>query len=313
MRRYSGQQYQIFHPLPFYIFIALLLALPSYSDAQQSQQADEDVVRINTDLVVLNATVVDAEGRYVHGLRRSDFKVLEDGREQTLSDFSIEETPFAAAVLLDTSGSMRERLSLARSAAIRFLDGLRRDDVVAIYRFDTEVERVQDFSPSHDLPPLIFGLRARGMTSLYEAIFRAAEDLAQRPEKRRAIIVLSDGVNESAGGVSANKALDHSLAAGATIYTINMASTEPGEHSPLGSATLHGFASKSGGRYVATPGGPTLREAFAAIVEELSNQYTLAYRPSNGARDGRWRNITVKLSRPETKVRTRTGYRAPKA
>jgi Ca-activated chloride channel family protein len=314
MRRF-GPQSQTFRPPLFYIFVTLLLAfiLPS-SFAQQPQQQDEDeVVRVNTDLVVLNATVINGEGKYVHGLRRSDFKVLEDGREQALSDFSVEETPFAAAVLLDTSGSMRDRMSLARSAAIRFLDGLRPDDVVAIYRFDSEVQQVQDFSSSRDLPSILFGLRGNGMTSLYDALYRAAEDIARRPEKRRAIVVLSDGLNESAGGVSANKALDHALAVGATIYGINMASTAPGEHPQLGAATLRSFASKSGGRYVATPGGLALREAFAAIVEELSNQYTISYQPSNRARDGRWRNIEVRLARPDTKVRTRTGYRVPKA
>ncbi len=73
------------------------------------------------------------------------------------------------------------------------------------------------------------------------------------------------------------------------------------------------FASKSGGRYVASPGGQAMREAFAGIVEELGQQYTIAYRPTNRARDGRWREIELKLSRPDLNARTRKGYKAPKA
>lgn len=290
------------------ILLAVLLLTPS--SALEAQ--DEDVVRIDTELVVLNATVVDGKGKYAHGLGRSDFKVLEDGREQAISDFGVEETPFAAAVLLDTSGSVEGQMTLARSAAIRFMEELRPDDVVAVYRFDNEVEQVQDFSSSRDLAPVVFGFRADGMTALNKAILRAAEDLAQRPEKRRAIVLLSDGFNST--GTSASEALDRALAAGATIYTVNMSTLEQRrKFGLLGAATLQNFASKSGGRYLTTPGGSSLREAFAAIVEELSNQYTISYRPTNRARDGRWRSVEVKLNNPGMNIRTRRGYRAPKA
>lgn len=293
-------------------FCVVLLSLAAA--AQQPQEDDDEVVRINTDLVVMNVTVVDAQGKYVHGLKRSDFKVFEDGREQPaeiISTFGTEETPFAAVILLDTSGSMESRMSLARSAAIRFLDGLRPDDVAAVYKFDAEIEKVQDFSPSRDLASMAFGLRARGMTSLNDAIVRAAQDLAERPEKRRAIVVLSDGM-DTRSRASAEKALNRALAAQATIYTVDMsASHGPNVGNQQNAAVLRNFAAKSGGRFVATPGGQALREAFAGIIEELSNQYTIAYRPTNRARDGKWRTLEVKLTRPELAARTRKGYRAP--
>jgi Ca-activated chloride channel family protein len=293
--------------------MALLVLFPLPVTAQDAQ--DDDVVRVNTDLVVMNVTVVDAQGKYVHGLRRSDFKIFEDGREQSaeiISTFSVEETPFAAAILLDTSGSMESRMSLARSAAIRFLDGLRADDVAAVYKFDAEIERVQDYSPSRDLAAMAFGLRARGLTSLNDAIVRAAADLSQRPEQRRAIIVLSDGM-DTRSSASADKALNQALAAHATIYTVDMSAlSAPNPNGQQNVAVLKNFAAKSGGRFVSTPGGQALREAFTGIVEELSNQYTIGYRPTNRARDGKWRAIEVKLSRPELNARTRKGYRAPK-
>lgn len=293
--------------------LSALLSIPS-TNAQQSQD-DDEVVRVNTDLVVMNVTVVDGQGKFAHGLRRSDFKIFEDGQEQSpgmISTFSVEETPFAAAILLDASGSMESHMSLARSAAIRFLDNLRVDDVAAVYKFDAEIEKIQDFSPSRDLAPMAFGIRARGMTSLNDAIVQASKDLSQRPETRRAIIVLSDGM-DTRSTASADKALNQALSAQTTIYTVDMSAPNgPSTGGQQNVAVLKNFAVKTGGRFISTPGGQTLREAFIGIVEELSNQYTIGYRPTNRVRDGKWRALEVKLSRPELTARTRKGYRAPK-
>jgi Ca-activated chloride channel family protein len=297
----------LFCSLLFSLLFCSLLFEPS--KAQQSGD-DDDVVRVNTDLVVLNVTVADASGKYARGLKKTDFKLFEDGREQTIASFSTEETPFAAAILLDTSGSMESRITLARSAAIRFLDGLREEDVAAVYHFDSKTEQVQEFSSSRDLASMAFNLRAKGMTSLNDAIVKAARDLSERTEKRRAIIVLSDGADNSSSA-SMDKALANAIAASATIYTVDM-SEQGSKDRQMGAGALRNFAAKSGGRYVSTPGGQQLREAFASIVEELSNQYTLTYKPTNRARDGKWREVGVKLERTELQARTRKGYRAPK-
>lgn len=292
--------------------------LPPHAQGQARTQPtpapdDDDVVRVEADLVVLNVTVTDREGRYVHKLPRREFKVFEDGAEQPISTFALEENPFAAAILLDTSGSMEGRISLARAAAIRFLDGLRAEDVASVYNFDRKVEQVQDFTGGRDLPQTAYDLRPKGQTRLHDAILRAAEDLSKRPETRRAILVLSDGVDTSSGA-SVDKALDAALRAGATIYAVNMTDINlPSVHRQQLAATLKKFAEKSGGRYVPTPGGRALAEALGEIVEELSNQYTIGYRPRNRARDGRWREVRVRLAREEVTARTRAGYRAPKS
>ena len=299
--------------------LALLLAVsltslsfPSFLRAQQ----DDDVVRVNTDLVILNITVTDKAGQYVPGLHLSDLKIFEDGQEiapQLIADFSLHEAPFASVLLLDTSGSMETRLSLARSAAIRFLDNLREEDVAAVYKFDSKVEQIQEFSTGRDLAPIAFGMRANGMTTLNDAIVDAANALAQRPEKRKAIVVLSDGMDTSSRA-SSEKALESALAVGASIYAVDMSATEGvGFRNAQSAATLRTFAEKSGGRFVSTPGGPALRDAFASIAEELGHQYTVAYRPLNRARDGKWRKLDVKVSRNDLIVRTRKAYRAPKA
>ena len=292
--------------------LLLVLVLACASSARQRGGDDDDVVRVESDLVILNVTVTDAQGRFVRKLRRADFKVFEDGQEQAIDSFSVEETPFAAAILLDTSASMERRISLARAAAIRFLEGLRGEDVTAVYNFNDAAERILDYSPGRDLPPQVYDLKTKGKTSLNDAIVMAAKDLAARPEKRRAIVLLSDGVDYGSRA-SSDKALNAALAAGASIYTVNMIekTAQPALQMQAG-ATLKNFATKSGGRYVATPGGFELGAAFAGIVEELSNQYTLSYRPANRARDGRWREIDLKVSRADADARTRKGYRAPK-
>jgi Ca-activated chloride channel family protein len=288
----------------------ILMVCPVFALAQ-----DDDVLRVNTDLVILNLTVTDKSGKYIPGLRLSDFKIFEDGKEvdkKLIKSFTVHESPFASVVLLDTSGSMESRLSLARSAAIRFLDGLRPEDVAAVYKFDQKVEPVQDFSSGRDLAPMAYGMKAKGMTTLNDAIVEAAKALSDRPELRKAIVVLSDGMDTYSKSSPA-KALESAMSIGAGIYAVDMSATDgAASRNPQTAMLLKNFAEKSGGRFIATPGGPALRDAFSGIAEELGHQYTIAFRPVNTNRDGKWRSVEVKLSREDLVVRTRKGYRAPK-
>ncbi len=273
---------------------------------------DDEIIKVESSLVVLNTTITDAKGLPVSGLKQNQFKVFEDGQEQKIDFFDTEKTPFAAVVLIDTSGSMEARISMARSAAINFLDGLRPDDVTAIYNFDTKVSLVQDFSNSRDITERIFDLKADGYTALNDAIFKAAQELAKRPEKRKAIIVLSDGADNKSGR-SADKVLKAALVSNVTIYTIDMSMTDTGGKDRLqNQGALKNFAEKSGGTFIPTPGGAAMRVAFKNIVEELGTQYTLGYQPINTKKDGRWRAIEIKVARPNLNIRTRKGYNAPK-
>ena len=294
-------------------FLSLLAILAASTAVVFAQ--DDDVIRTNTELVVLNLTVTDKSGQYVKGLKKSDFKIYEDGVEvqpNMIATFSLQEAPYAAVVLLDSSGSMEERFTIARSAAIRFLDGLRPEDVAAVYRFDSKVERVQEFSGGRDLAPTAYAIRAKGMTTLHDAIVEAAKTLASRPENRKAIVILSDGVDTFSKATS-EKAVEAALAVGASIYGVDMSQMDiAGSKKQPVAASLKSFAEKTGGRFISTPGGPALRDAFTGIADELGHQYTIAYRPANQARDGKWRTLEVKVQREDSTVRTRKGYRAPK-
>jgi len=289
-----------------------LFALIAMFCSDSLAQSDDEIVIVDSTIVLVNATILDKSGKTVGGLTEKQFKVFEDGVEQKIESFAAEETPFAAVILMDTSGSMESRVSLARSAAIKFLEGLRIDDNAAIYNFHSKVELVQDFSNSRDIVERIFDLKADGMTVLNDAVFKAAEVLAARHEKRRAIIVLSDGADTQSKR-SQDKALKAANAAGATIYTIDMSSPDATlKEKAQNQSALKSLAEKTGGTFVATPGGNGMRDAFKKIVEELGNQYTLAYSPKEAKKDGKFHSIEVTVARPNLTIRTRKGYNAPK-
>jgi Ca-activated chloride channel family protein len=302
----------------FLIALSFLCALAPVRaqkpEAQEKQQKapeqGEGVISVDTNLVVLNVTITDAKERYVAGLKADNFKIFEDAVPQRISSFSFEETPFAAAVLIDTSASMDLKLSLARAACSRFVEGIRVGDVVAIYSFGgTKVKRLQDFTESRDVDPSVWEVNADGETPLYDAVVEATEALAKRPERRRAIMILSDGA-DTKSRATLEEAMRQAMAASVTIYCVDL--TERGAGRGIGGEVLKNFAAKTGGRFFTTPGGNKLRDAFEQTVEELRNQYTITYETSNEKRDGRWRAIEVRVNQPKLSVRTRQGYHAPK-
>lgn len=275
-------------------------------------QDNDAILSVDSSIVVLNAAITDASGKFASGLTQKQFTVFEDGIEQPITFFQAETTPFAAVILLDTSGSMENRVSTARGSAIKFMEGLRGEDSVAIYRFDSKVEMVQDFSSGRYLNDAFFDLKADGMTVLNDAVFKASELLSARPEKRRAIIVLSDG-EDTLSKNSSDKALRAAIAGNATIYTIDMAPVEKdGKPRSQSIGALKSFAEKSGGTFVSTSGGPAMRDAFKRIVEELGSQYTIAYEPKLHKKDGKFHSIEIRVARPNLKIRTRKGYNSPK-
>lgn len=293
--------------------LALSVVIFALFTAHVFAQTDDEVIALDSSIVVVNAAVTDLAGKAVTGLNRKQFRVFEDGVEQEIATFGSEETPFAAVILLDTSGSMEERVTLARSATIQLIDRLRRDDVAAVYQFYSKVELVQDFSNSRNLREQAFDLKANGMTVLNDAVYKAAVELSTRPEKRRAIIVLSDGADTMSGRSSEN-ALKAAILANATIYTVDMSAIDTGGRDRLqNQGVLKNFAEKTGGRFIPTPGGVAMRDAFKRIVEELGQLYTITYQPSNTRKDGKWRSIELTISRPNLTIRTRKGYNAAKA
>ncbi len=291
----------------WFLITILTLAIPVGAQ-------DDEPIRIETRLVIVPFTAIDRNRKPVQKLSKSEVGVFENGKPQVLSFLETGEDPFAAVVLIDTSGSMEDRILFARSAAITFLAGIRDVDSVAILQFDNKVQKLRDFSNSGDVPERFFDLSAKGYTALNDAIAEAARMLSQRDERRRAIIVLSDGADTRSSN-SGESALRAALAADATIYTVDM--NPPDQQ--LGSkerlqnhAVLRNFANRTGGIFVNAPGGTVMRDALEQIVGGLKTQNLIGYESSDTRKDGRWRSIEIRVSRPEVSVRSRRGYFAPR-
>jgi Ca-activated chloride channel family protein len=310
--------------LVFILFLGLLAtrfgqdpAPPQKPVEQKGEQKGEpsDVISIDTTVVVLNITVTDATEKYVRGLKPQDFKIFEDQAPQKISSFSVNEMPFAAVILLDTSGSMQQKMSIARSACSRFVDGIRVGDVFSIYSFGgTKVKMLQDFTEVKDVGFAIWDADADGETPLYDALVTASEKLAERPERRRVVLLLSDGA-DTKSKVTLEEALRRLLAADVSVYAVDLSDAalyRTPTRDPS-AEIMRTFSQKSGGRFFRNPGGSALNDAFAETIEELRNQYTITYETTNDKRDGKWRAIEARVMRPGLNVRTRQGYFAAKA
>ena len=283
-------------------------------DQPQDPPQSSGVISVETNLVVLNVTITDAKDHYVAGLKEENFSIFEDNAPQRIASFSFEEMPFAAVILVDTSGSMEQKMSMARAACSRFADGIREGDNVAIYSFSgTTVKQLQPFTESHDVDPAVWEIGSKGETPLYDAVVKATDALAKRPERRRAILIVSDGA-DTKSRASFDEALRRAIAASVTIYCVDLSDAALNHTAPRdnGAEVLKNFATKTGGRFFRTAGGNNLRDAFTQTVEELRNQYTITYATTNEKRDGRWRAIEVRVNQPRLNVRTRQGYHAAK-
>jgi Ca-activated chloride channel family protein len=292
-------------------FMFLLLPLPAVQ--QKTRQDQEPTISLASYFVLLNVTATGSDNRYAARLTEKEFTILEDGKVQELAHFGAEDTPFAAAILLDVSGSMEQMIRIGRAAARSFAQGIRDGDMFALYAFATKFGQVQEFGSYPEIEPEVWGIKAEGNTALYDCLVKAAEDLGKREEKRRAILLLSDGA-DTASRASLDDATKAALDAGVTVYAVDLMDESYSRRSEaLGAKNaLRALAEKTGGQYITDPGGQRMYEAFRQIVEELGHQYTMGYYPAEYRRDGRWHSIEVRISRPGVTVRTRRGYQSPK-
>ena len=310
------------------VSLALLLITPVFSASagqdrkfnQEPRRRDDEAVQLHSDLVVVNLIVTDAKGQYAHGLTAKEFKVLENDAAQPIDSFIAEEASFAAAILIDTSGSMDYKFGLVRAAAASFVDHIRDNDQVAVYGFNDKIKLFQDFSDLRDISEYVWDAKAENTTRLYDCADEAIIALEKRPEKRKAILLISDGWDTTSYKASFDSVMKKCLARGITMYSIDLIedSARMGSGSDVlglrrGLNEMKEFAAQTGGRYLHTPQGDKLEEAFIGIVDELRNQYTLTYYPTNHTRDGHWRKLSVDVSRPGLTTRTRKGYWAPKS
>ena len=291
------------------------LARPS----QQPQQPP--AFRAGVELVSLNVTVLDTANHYITDLSQDDFTVFEDGTKQDVTFFNKTNLPIALALLLDTSASMENKLQTAQDAATGFAKRLRRQDMAEVIDFDSRVTVLQNFTNNAaDLEAAIRKTSAGGSTSLYNAVYIALKDLKKVVAKnadeirRQAIVLLSDG-EDTSSLLPFEEVLDLSKRSETAIYTIGLRAQEGPATGTKGfkeaEFVLRQLAQETGGRAFFPLQVVELTGIYGQISDELSSQYTIGYTSKNPRRDGAWRRIVVRVNRPSTSARTKTGYFAP--
>jgi VWFA-related protein len=299
------------------IGIALIAGLAGISPTAQEAPSQSQVFRGAVDLVTIQASVRDARGRVVSGLSTTDFEVRDNGQlRPILSLRSDRQSPLSLAILVDMSGSMSTgpKIKMARQAYDSVLSQLHQgQDEVALFTFDASLHERLDFT--RDLAALKGALsefNAFGTTSLYDATAAAARRLAARSATNKAIIVLTDGIDTSsemtAPQVSAvASSIDVPLFVVATVPSMDqriMLETSQ-RATPSDAADLRDLAEWTGGQLVfATTFVETVATA-ASLINELRQQYVLAIEAANGRE---WRRLDVRVKRPSTSVKARSGY-----
>lgn len=277
--------------------------------------------RVGVDLVSLSVTLTGQDGRYVTDLPEDEFQVFEDGVLQTLTFFSRTQMPIAAAILLDTSASMEEKLRTAQAAASGFVKRLRPQDVAEVIDFDSRVQTLQGFTADiGELERAILSTTAGGSTSLYNALYisiktlRTVEAPSSDEIRRQAVVVLSDG-EDTSSLLGYEEVLDLAKRSETVIYAIGLRSPRQENSRGFHEAefVLRQLAQETGGRVFFPEAIAELPVIYDQIWEELSSQYSLGYSSSNPRRDGQWRRIVVRVTRPAVQARTKQGYYAATA
>lgn len=321
------------------------LPSPSASPRPAEEVTPGDVISVTTTEVMLPVSVRDAEGRLATDLTRRDFRVFEDGVEQPLSDLALRQVPVDVVLMVDASSSVAANLDDFRRAAEGFASRLAADDRISLIKFDDKVELLQDWTKSRFQFRRALNRIEPGMfTRFNDALLLAAQQQFGPVNSRRAIIVLSDGIDSGRGTVSIQAALKSLLEAQVTAYVVSNTeiarAAKKAELDSFLTATdaslrfnqlrvddlreglrildqseknLAQLSAATGGRLYRPRSFMSLESIYAEVAEELRHQYALYYTPLNKARDGNFRRVRVETVNPSYRPNTRIGYFAPRS
>ena len=265
----------------------------------------EYVEAVDVDVVQITAVVTDNQGKFVTGLKQSDFKVSEDGVQQKLSSFSDEHTPLELITAIDVSSSVTDALPGMKTAATRFVGALEPSDQVTVLGFNDNIFTLAKRSTDQVVRERAIGrLRAWGGTALYDAVVQGV-DLLGRQQGRRAILLFTDGKDENSHAPM-ETAIAQVEASDAMIYAIGQGRAV---HDKDLQKLLQRVATTSGGRAFFANTPSKLDEVFAEILDDLHHQYLLSYPAPEDKRDGKWHKVAVVAGGGKYRVRARQGYR----
>lgn len=300
--------------------VVLPLVLLSFAQSievcrSQSHANHQDTIRINVELVVLHATVLDRKRRPGAGLDKTNFRIYEDGVLQEIESFSHEDIPVTVGLVIDNSGSMRPKRTEVSAAALAFAHSSNPKDQLFLVNFN---ERVSFGLPADrpftddvaQLEIALSRLTANGKTALYDAVAAALAHLKQGKRDKQVLIVISDGA-DNASRYDAARILTAAKQSEAIIYTIGIYEQDDPDRNP---GSLKQLAKATGGEAFWPKSVKDVAAICERIARDIRSQYTLTYTPTNIKYDGKYRNIQVKAEAPgggRLFVRTRAGYYAP--
>jgi len=286
--------------------------VPSQGQAPEAQTGDVYIFKKEVDEVTLHATVVDQNNRLVTDLGRSDFQVFEDGQPQKIVSFRREDIPVALGIVIDNSGSMRDKRPAVNAAAINLVKSSNPQDKVFIVNFNEEYFLDQDYTASiPKLQDALQRIEARGGTALYDATVASSDHLKKSgPLEKKVLLVITDG-EDNASRESLEQAIRTLQAEnGPTVYTIGILGDE---HSKRARRALREMAEETGGVAFFPKDVSEVGAITSQIAHDIRNQYTIVYKPTKPQSAGGYRTVKVEVSAKGYKhlqVRTRSGYYA---
>jgi Ca-activated chloride channel homolog len=292
--------------------------------AQESRQQDKNyTVNVDVQLVQLPVSVLDKDGHPVNGLHKDYFQVFEDGVLQEISLFKHEDVPLSVGLVIDNSGSMRNKRERVNTAALTFARQSNPEDETFIVNFDDAAYLEQEFTSSiDDLVKALSSLDTRGETAVYDALYLSAEHLKEGKKDKKALLLITDG-EDNRSEYSLERVLAKLRESKASVYVIGLLEENDSRGGAFGGSpskkareVLRRFAETTGGGAYFPQSVDEVEGLCRRIAHDLRTQYTLGYTPSNRKLDGSWRKITVRLNAPKTiskvTVRAKEGYYGPK-
>lgn len=287
--------------------------------SQEPQQGTELNLKVDTTLVLIPVAVTDSLNRFVLGLQKEDFHILEDSEEQKIAHFSGEDAPLSVGLVFDESGSMDYKVRTSRAAVAQFLKTMNAEDEAFLVEFsDTARLSVGFTTNTEEIQSALAKSQSGGLTAMLDAINLAIRTMKKARNSRKAIVIVSDGGDNHSQYTAAEI---ESLVREADVQVYAMGVFEPSLPFGLtaeevsGPRLLSEIATQTGGRAFAAALMSDLPSVAARIAVELRNQYVLGYYPKNQSRDGKYRRVEVKLGQPQgvspLKAHWRLGYYAP--
>src|SRR5262245_32064859 len=302
--------------------VSTVVARTARRQAAQDASADKkpaQTLKIDVDLVLVNATVTDSLNRYVSGLETQHFQIWEDKVEQKAEYFNAEDVPISVGVIFDVSGSMKDKIATARNAAATFLKTGNPEDEYFLVEFANRPEVASDFTTDvTKLQTKLLLTPAKGMTAMYDSVYLGLEKLKEGTNPKKALLLITDG-EDNRSRYTFQNVKEFVKEQDVQIYGIGIVDEWNSSLSAghTGRAMVEELSDITGGRAFFPDSVYDLEDICTKIAVELKNQYVIGYHSTNAAKDGKWRKLRVKVNPPKgiqrLNVRYKQGYYGPMA